>query len=106
MITQPWGDIQFVVCHDPAEAHPWDAFVSKYPCAHYEQTSGWGKVKQLYGWKPTWVWVARGTQILGGTMILTRRVGRFVTIGYVSRGPMWAAKDLDSMRLAIEALCQ
>jgi lipid II:glycine glycyltransferase (peptidoglycan interpeptide bridge formation enzyme) len=106
MITQPWGGVQFVVCHDPAEAHPWDAFVSKYPGAHYEQTSGWGKVKQIYGWKPTWVWIARGVQILGGAMILTRRVGRFATIGYVMRGPVWAAKDPDSMQMATEALCQ
>lgn len=95
-----------MACNTPAEAHAWDQFLIDLPGVHWEQTTAWGTVKQLYGWQPTWIWVARGDQILGGALILTRKVGRFTTIGYVARGPVWDESDSDSMRLATEALCQ
>src|SRR2546425_12968898 len=101
---EPQGSVKVVVCHEAADVGPWDAFVSSHPGAHYEQTSAWGKLKHIYGWRPSWIWVSRGTQILGGAMILTRRVGRFVTIGYVLRGPVWTESEPESMHLATNAL--
>jgi lipid II:glycine glycyltransferase (peptidoglycan interpeptide bridge formation enzyme) len=105
-IAQVTGDVRLTVCHDAAGARPWDEFVASCAGAHYEQTSGWGKVKHLYGWKPAWVWVARDTSILGGAMILTRRIGPLATVGYVSRGPVWSPSDADSIRMALDAVCQ
>jgi hypothetical protein len=46
--------VKFVVHHEPAEAHLWDAFVKKCPDAHFEQTIGWGKLKQIYSCR---IWV-------------------------------------------------
>jgi lipid II:glycine glycyltransferase (peptidoglycan interpeptide bridge formation enzyme) len=71
---------------DPA----WDSFVARCPGGHHEQTSLWGEVKGVYGWQTLRIVVARGEEILGGAQILTRRVGRWGRIGYVSRGPLAA----------------
>jgi len=105
IVSQTSDQIETVICHEAEEALMWDRFLSQCPHTHIEQTTAWGRVKQTYGWKPIWLWITRGDQILGGAMILTRRVG-LVTIGYVERGPVWNPSDHDTMILVTEALCQ
>jgi len=96
--------VRSVVCHDPEGARAWDIFMSECPGAHVEQSSAWGTLKQMYGWKPIWVWVTRDMRIIGGAMLLTRSLGRFATIGYVERGPVWDPAEEGSMELATDAL--
>lgn len=105
IVPQTSDQIETVICHEAEEAFIWDRFLSQCPHAHTEPTRAWGRVKQNYGWKPIWLWLTRGDQILGGAMILTRRVC-LVTIGYVERDPVWNQSDHDTMILVTEALCQ
>src|SRR5689334_11755152 len=99
-------NVRFEVCRELSQVAPWDTFVASCPAAHFEQTSDWGALKNIYGWKPVWVWASRNGQIVGGAMILIRRAGRFVKIGYVLRGPVWMPGDPESLDLAVKALCQ
>ncbi len=50
---------QFAFRRSHDEAAPWDDFVSACGGSHLEQTCLWGRVKQIYGWKPTWAWASR-----------------------------------------------
>lgn len=93
-----------VVRHEFDESQIWDDFVSQHPEGHIEQTNTWAKLRQHYGWKPTWLWIMRGETMIGGAMIQTRRVRRLATIGYVERGPIWSPGDNDAMNLVTKAL--
>lgn len=97
---------RIVTGSEAAEARAWDSFLGERSGVHFEQTSAWGALRKVYGWNPTWVWSERGGEILGGAIILTRRIGLLGTIGYVDRGPIWAAHEPDSEMQAMEALCQ
>ncbi|MGZ5529208.1 MAG: lipid II:glycine glycyltransferase FemX [Limisphaerales bacterium] len=105
-LVTPGGEVRFVAGDTPADAARWDAFVARCPDPHFEQLSGFGLVKQAYGWKPFWVWAERDGKILGGAQILIRRPGSLSCIGYVSRGPIWEVGPMDSMPLALEAVCR
>lgn len=95
-----------VVCGNDEETGPWDQFLTRCADAHIEQSTAWGRLKQLYGWKPIWVWVDRGGKTLGGAMILTRPIAGIIKVGYVERGPVWDPGEADAMDLAIDALYQ
>jgi lipid II:glycine glycyltransferase (peptidoglycan interpeptide bridge formation enzyme) len=99
------SDIEFFACYAPEQAAAWDDFVAtRCPHAHVEQMSGWSRLKQAYGAESAWVWVRRGSQVLGGAVVQTRRIGGLARIGYVERGPVWDPAEFDSCELAIEAV--
>lgn len=107
MLEKISAPIQYLAIREPDQALAWDEFLKREcPNVHIEQTTSWGKFRQLYGWNPNWAWASRGTQILGGALILTRRIGPFATIGYVERGPVWDPAEPEAPRLAIEAVRQ
>lgn len=104
MEKQIADQVVVVIRHKTEEAQIWDRFVKQCPEGHIEQTNAWAQLRQCYGWKPIWLWVMRGERILGGAMILTRRVRRLATIGYVERGPIWNNGDYEAMNLVTNAL--
>jgi len=88
------------------QTHVWDRFLKfKCPGAHIEQTSEWARVRQAYGWEPTLVCANRDSTMIGGAMVLTRRVAGLATIGYVERGPVWDPAEPGAKRAVTEALC-
>lgn len=96
-------DVRSVVCRSLEEAEVWDDFLGQCPEALIEQSTAWSRLKQVYGWKPTFTWVARGEQILGGAMILVKRICG-LTIGYVERGPLWDENEPGAAGLVTETL--
>src|ERR1700749_4255683 len=104
MNTVSIGQVKTVVSHDPEEASRWDQFLTQLPGAHVEQSVAWGRLKHTYGWKPTWLWVERDNQIIGGAMLLTRPVRSFASIGYVERGPAWDPQVTGALDAVMEAL--
>jgi lipid II:glycine glycyltransferase (peptidoglycan interpeptide bridge formation enzyme) len=87
---------------DPA----WDSFVARCSGGHHEQTSLWGEVKGVYGWQSFRIVVTRENEILGGVQVLTRCVGRWGRIGYVSRGPLVASGDPELVHFILGQLDQ
>lgn len=95
-----------VVCRDFQEAAPWGRFLAGQKQAHVEQSLAWGRLKQMYGWDPIWVWLQRGTKILGGAMLLTRKAGGFAKIGYLERGPVWDPNEAGAAELVTQAVAK
>jgi len=95
-----------VVCQDFQEAAPWGRFLASQKQAHVEQSLAWGRLKQAYGWDPVWVWLQRGTKILGGAMLLTRKAGGFAKIAYIERGPVWDLNEAGAADLVTQAVAE
>jgi lipid II:glycine glycyltransferase (peptidoglycan interpeptide bridge formation enzyme) len=82
----------------------WDNYLSTCPGGHHEQSSLWGEVKSHYGWKPVRIIFNKGKRIIGGAQILTRSLGRWGKIGYVSRGPSGISDDPELTDLILRQL--
>jgi hypothetical protein len=50
----------------------WDAFVAQNPGGHHVQTSLWGQLKALLGWKAARIIVTDHERIVAGAQLLTR----------------------------------
>ena len=87
------------------EDSDWDAFLAKNPAGQYEQTSLWAQVKAFYGWRPVRVVVTRGREIVGGAQVLMRPIPVAGSIGYVSKGPVFALNDWELILLVTDRLC-
>ncbi len=84
----------------PAAA--WDHFVDTHPAAHLLQTSGWGRLKQPFGWRNEGVALLDGAgQVQAGALLLLRRVAG-LTIAYTPKGPLtnWQDRALTQELLA------
>jgi hypothetical protein len=86
-----------------SECPIWDEFVTGGRSIHLEQTTTWGMARRHDGWKPVLVIVRRDRTVIGGAMVLTRRFGRFLRVGYVSRGPL--VHDPDSATPKASVAC-
>lgn len=71
----------------------WDAFVVGSVDPHPEQTSLWGDVQRLCGWRPLRLIARRGSTIVGGVQLLERPLRQIGKVGYINRGPLLAADD-------------
>jgi lipid II:glycine glycyltransferase (peptidoglycan interpeptide bridge formation enzyme) len=95
---------QSVVISHGENVDQWDQFLSQCPHAHIEQSRGWVDIKKIYGWSPTWIWVTRNGEIVGGSVVLTRRINALVSIAYVERGPIWQPGDRETMETLLKAI--
>jgi peptidoglycan pentaglycine glycine transferase (the first glycine) len=64
-------------------ASEYDAFLEQYPHAHLLQTSGWGELKNAFGWKPYFICAGDA-----GAQVLFRRLPLGFTFGYIPKGPV------------------
>ena len=80
-------DLAFTFSRELADPE-WDDLLQRLPSSHFEQTCAWGAVKNHYGWEVLRLTARASGRMVGGVQVLTRRLGRVGTIGYVSRGPV------------------
>lgn len=86
--------IQIEVLVSEEESDPdWDAFVAIVPCGHHVQTSKWGQVKGVLGYRAMRVIVCRDGIIVAGGQVLVKRITPFVTVGYLPKGPLLSCWD-------------
>lgn len=71
----------------------WDAFVASCPDGHHVQTSLWGQVKTITGWKAIRVILSKGEQIVSGCQLLIRTMPYIGNVGYVTKGPLCNYND-------------
>lgn len=83
----------------------WDGFVRDSLQGHYEQTSLWGMVKQVYGWQPSVILVREKGDLVGGVMVLVHKHRLAGSIGYVTRGPLTKGDDPLYLSPVVDALC-
>jgi hypothetical protein len=66
----------------------WDALVQRTPGTDVTQLSAWARVRAAAGFLPLYLTVHRGDSLVGGALILTRRVLPVGAVGYVPYGPL------------------
>src|SRR6266852_1317324 len=71
------------------QSQPWNDIIRQLPYAHVLQTEEWGRFKQrTTGWNYEKTYLRdRSENIVGGALVLTRRIGPFAVM-YVPKGPM------------------
>ena len=75
---------------DPSTLRAWDALVRNTSDSDVTQLSAWAKVRRAAGFEPLYMLVQQGPELVGGALILTRRLPLIGEVGYVSYGPMIA----------------
>ncbi len=88
----------------PAVVAPanWDRFVAAHPNAHLLQTSGWGHLKQQFGWREDGVALLdEQGQVCAGALLLVRGAAG-LTIAYAPKGPLtdWSDHTLTTKLIA------
>src|SRR5690348_9311977 len=78
----------------------WDGLVDKVPGSDVSQLSGWAEVRRGAGFEPLYVFVKHGADMVGGAMVLQRKVPVVGVVGYVPYGPVVA---VDADRAAVVA---
>jgi len=85
-------------------APAWDSFLAATPGGQYVQTSLWGQVKALLGWRAARVVVSQSDRIVAGAQVLLRPLPLVGAIGHVPKGPVLAFDDPRLTQLVLEAL--
>jgi peptidoglycan pentaglycine glycine transferase (the first glycine) len=96
-------DYQVRLSDEPSD-HEWDAFVSSLPHGHHVQTSLWSRVKSVLGYRTRRVIVTENGHIVAGGQLLIRQLLPFVSIAYMPKGPIYAARDPSLVSMIIDEL--
>ncbi len=75
----------------------WDREVSRFDFVHPLNAFGWGQVRTVNGWAPTYLVAKRGDRVAGAIMYMTKRLpGTGLSIMYGQKGPLWEAGDRET----------
>jgi len=88
VVGQPQLRLSTAAC-DPE----WDRFLSTTPGGHHLQSSLWGQVKSVLGWRAVRVAAVCDGRIRGGAQLLLRRLPAVGSVGYVPLGPVLDRDD-------------
>jgi len=80
----------------------WDKKVAEFKSIHPLNAFGWGKVRAVDGWEPTYLMAKAGDVVVGAIMLLTKRILLTnLSIMYAPRGPLlddpFDKKTLDAL---------
>ena len=73
---------------DPAVLREWDALVERTPGSDVAQLSSWAAVRRESGFDPLYVLAHEEGRLVGGALVLERRLPLLGRVGYVSNGPV------------------
>ena len=82
----------------------WDAFISSLSLGHHVQTSLWGQVKSTLGYRTKRLIVSEDGRIMAGGQFLIRKLMPFVSIAYMSKGPILSTWDPALAQVVIDGL--
>ncbi|MGH3900036.1 MAG: lipid II:glycine glycyltransferase FemX [Pseudonocardiaceae bacterium] len=74
----------------PDTIRAWDHLVSHTPHSDVAQLSAWSAVRRQAGYVPHYVLVRRAGRLVGGALVLQRRLPVLGVVGYVPNGPVIA----------------
>lgn len=88
------GAVSVAVTRDPEPGTlaAWDALVRRIPDSDVAQLPAWADVRRAAGFKPLYVLAQRGDALVGGALVVTRRLPLVGAVGYVPYGPLIAAE--------------
>ena len=73
---------------DTSTLATWDELVRQVPGSDVAQLSAWADVRRPTGFEPLYVLALRGTELVGGALVMTRRLPLVREVGYVPYGPV------------------
>lgn len=78
----------------------WDALVDNTPGTDVTQFSTWARLRQMVGFTPLYVLAYHATDLVGGALIMSKRVPLLGAVGYLPYGPLVApdAQRADEVR--------
>ena len=79
---------------DESALASWDELVRNMPGTDVAQLSAWADVRQTAGFEPLYVLVRRGAELVGGALVMSRRLPLIGEVSYVPYGPV-IAQDTD-----------
>lgn len=80
---------------DAATLAAWNGLVARTPGTDVTQLSAWATIRALAGYRPLYVFAFRGRVLVGGALVLRRRLAGVLSIGYVPYGPVIEAGVVD-----------
>lgn len=86
------------------DADEWDEYVSEHTHGHHEQTSGFAKLREEYGFTASRVGVYENDQLVGGSQLLIQNAPLIGRTAYVSQGPLVENRREDIMMTLLEGL--
>ena len=75
----------------------WDEYVNNHEMGQYQQTSIWARAKESEGWSHSRVMIEDGNgDISGGFQLLKKKIYKYVTVGLISKAPLYkdAGEDI------------
>ncbi|MFG1931585.1 GNAT family N-acetyltransferase [Mycobacterium sp. NPDC048908] len=82
----------------------WDQLVRKVPGSDVAQLSAWADVRRVAGFEPLYVLVRRGPELVGGALVMTRKLPVVGEVGYAPYGPLISPEaDRDPVIAALAA---
>jgi lipid II:glycine glycyltransferase (peptidoglycan interpeptide bridge formation enzyme) len=83
-----------------AQRRDWDLLVATVPASDVTQLSGWSVIREQAGYEPLYLLARQGDTLVGGALVLLRRIPVVGQVGYVAYGPLVAP---DAPRVATVA---
>lgn len=75
---------------DPGTIQAWDRLVTDTPYSDVAQLSAWSNVRRQAGFLPLYVLARRAGRLVGGALVLQRRLPVLGVVGYLPYGPLIA----------------
>ena len=83
----------------------WDREVVQFESAHPLNAYGWGKVRAIDGWSPSYFMAKRNGTISGFVMVLTKIIpSTGLSIMYAQRGPVWNLSDHETLKALLNKI--
>jgi lipid II:glycine glycyltransferase (peptidoglycan interpeptide bridge formation enzyme) len=83
----------------------WDREISRFESVHPLNAFGWGKVRAIDGWTPTYLMARKGDLVTGAVMILTKPIPLTgLSIMYAPRGPVFNPSDKETLKVLLESM--
>jgi lipid II:glycine glycyltransferase (peptidoglycan interpeptide bridge formation enzyme) len=86
-----------------AQRDEWDRLVDGTPGTDVTQLSAWADLRVRVGYRPLYLFAYSGGRLVGGALVLRRRLAGVVRIGYLPYGPV-LAEGLDDRAPLLDAL--
>lgn len=84
------GAVAVHLSRDPGPAlwHAWDDLVDRTPGTDVTQLSAWGRLRRHSGFVPLLLHATRDDELVGGALVLVRRLPLVGRVGYLAYGPL------------------
>ena len=81
----------------------WDKSAFGFPLSHPFNAYGWGKVRQIDGWEPSYYLFMEGDTVKGMIMVLHKKIPwTGMSLMYAPKGPICEPNDHETIKAIIE----